>query len=744
MFWQDLDWYFDFVFERLAKTRPLTLSLVHALDFRNFAKDSYNLTIGAERHRSIPQSFKKLLGLLPNLRCILLDGHAEIDPSHVVTPSSAVHPGTERGQQLVMLSIPGCYTRLASTFFDSPQLRHLVYLDISGLLGSIKPLITSVAIGRHLQCLRVLKARDREIDDVMGIALFKAFQTRLWSLDISGNNLTDGVLDALRSRTFDSPSLRTESHFLAEGKLWKRPELLGADEYGDFHFIYESDWSGSFNHPERYFVDTPQYVQDSSRAQLQEYEAVRSQARCAAQLDTAEHVKDQITGGTHSSSPESTHIHSLDIAVSPVGITHLNLSGNHITCTGLQSLIRLSSGQLEHLDIESVQFQPADGNSWVGAWPKSTRLYGLLGSAPFFRPLLSSNLRSLRVHHSLVTQIPTLRLDRLSTLARWYLAETAVRERADKAFPQVFVPDMNPRITTLTLTKVPRRSSGPLVERLVRFFKLLSTQERSIYDARTTSAPFVPACVRGLRRIRLEFESDPMEDAAGLSVCEDIDAEKIMSSGDSGFSFFPTEGRSSSVTHPSHNQSPRAVQTDNGDALGASLRANGSQNSPLLNERIQKYPYSSIDTEYVPYRCTWLGVSSTVHVWVGSGVPGVVTAVNRYMQKVCEAELRCRVGPVMPTHVAAGAPEGTLIFYAAWEAMIMPPSPVLPAESHLRRMRDVLDDIKTWRRRAKAMMEAEVKAGGHPLGAPHFFWKGSLEVELMEEVEDYRSSRYWR
>ncbi|KAI8316430.1 hypothetical protein K4K61_007336 [Colletotrichum sp. SAR11_59] len=281
----DLDWYLAFAFDRVQHIRQSTLSLITTLDFRVFAKDTAHFH---NTNRTIPETLRLLPGVLPNLRCILLDGHTEADPATLnAAPNSGAKP------PLLVLSMAHCEAQLPSAFFTSNVLQHLVYLDVSGLPGSLQPLLAAAHGRRHLCHLKVLKARRREINDGLALQLFQAFKSRLWSLDLSENNITDAVIDEFVALCFNSPSLRSQSRFMAEGKL--SSDGHGNDSHGRFVSIHESDWSATFKHPERHFVDAPVYSADATR-DLQEDEAVRSNGSAPLRRDIADHVKAALAG----------------------------------------------------------------------------------------------------------------------------------------------------------------------------------------------------------------------------------------------------------------------------------------------------------------------------------------------------------------------------------------------------------------------------------------------------------------
>lgn len=722
--------------------RSSTLALVTTLDFRDFAKANTHF-YSDNNPRSIPETFKRLPSLFPNLRCILIDGHTEADPTSltVVAPPSVGGTEAPRNRPLV-LSIPDTDALLPPTFFTSDYVRHLIYLDISRLHGSLQPLLCAVRGPNHIPHLRILKVRGREVNDTTAEALFSVFKGKLWSLDLEDNYLTDAVVWPFARECFLSPTLRASHRFYEEGRL-SHHDGTGSTWYGPFQFIQESRWSGDFSHPERHFADAPGYSADVSRAIVQEHEAARADGRGALKQDTIDHIKAAIAGDMDHAPPKPSDIPHLDATSSPAGITHLTLTGNRMTSRGLEKLIRTTTGQLEQLVYDQPVLKPQN-TPWPAAWHRETSLHGIIGSTHVFRPVFSSNLRVLRIHHSLVTGIPTLETPGLSTMARLWIAETAIRERCDMAYPQTFEPDMNPRLTSLTLTKLPRRSVGPLTAKIINFLKLAAVQEQAIEQAsQGSTSRRSPVMVRGLRHIRLEFEADPIEDPAGWSNSDDLDAEDLMHLDDGeGFSFFSDENKPRSQQNsevkpelPPRRAAMGSPQIGSVQASAPASRATADSRSP--SARLQHTPFSDTKEEHIRRVINWDGHHSDVKVWIGPGVLGPHPAVNAYMQALADPSLQNdQVGPAMPAHVKAGVPPGELIFYAAWDAMLMPTEVAKPGRASLHGMRDVIEELRTFRMGEREKSRTEKR--------PHHFWTGKLEVVSQQSMEHYRSARYWR
>ncbi|VUC20609.1 unnamed protein product [Clonostachys rosea] len=702
-----VSWWLDFVFNRLGSVRPETRQLVHVLDTRGFAKDAYDFALDS----TFQQSLKQALGLLPNVNCLLLDGHQDVAPSTLIGPNT---------KPLQLLSISGSPFQLPNAFFNLPALQSLVYLDASHVPGSINPLIQPSI----LPDLRILKIRGRELDNTTLKALTALFRLRLWSLDIAHNKISDDVVGTITTNCFPMTKLRSPQHFYAEGKLVEAEH--GSYHLGTFVFVQESLWSRTFSHPERYLIDAPTYHAHPDRVQ-QEDEVFRSDGRNLGRRNSAEAASATLSGKQL----------GVDGFCFSRGLTHLDVSSNQLSCFGLVKLIQMSNGQLEDLTCDSI-FMLSPSSKGAKYWPKSTTLYGVVGAAHVFRPVFSSNLRTLRIHHSLVTHIPTLKSEGLSSLSSIYLVENEILPRLELAYGQTFIPDMNPRLVSLTLTGLPRRSSGPLVDRLVKFLKLLSIQERDIQDvgAAQVRSWRGPTVLKGLRHLRLEFEPDPMQD--GFSSLDDLDAANLMNSGEKGFSFF---GHDDDVRSPQKSPSPVTAFVEARERSDSQDTANSSTGTGGPQKSVRD------DQEYITYRGEWNGKHFSISVWIGE-VPNTNQVIREYRRLVVDQRLTEGVGPVTPAQVAVGVPPDAYVFHVTWCVATIPKQLVSPPIESLSGMRDVLDELKRYRLAGRARymeLKRDTAAGSVvPLGEPHFFWTGKLQVSTEGPAAQMRPSQYWR
>lgn len=678
-------------------------------DAREFARDSFDYSFelysGRNKGRRLGSCIREALTLLPTISCLVLDGHCDLDPNIAFS-------GPEMRNHLLLLSLANCPFSLPATFFHRPDMEHLVYLDASGIRGSFDSMLHHGVLPN----LRILKIRNREFQNNSFNTIIRHFGSQLWGLDISDNGISDLSVPMMIQSWFRS-SLRSDTHFLTEGRLISSE--MRSPSYGQFIFIEESEQSGSFSNPDRYFVDAPRYA---PYGQLLPPSPFRSDGQRGIRTDSLDSTIQVLSGQDPNLSDESIR--------NSHGITHLRLSNSGITSFGIESLLRNSGGHLEDLACDNMPLiTPSSHQSQL--WPKGVKLYGILNAAHFVRPVFSSNLRVLRLHHSFVTQVPTLEMGGLSTMARWYISENSILPRAEKLYPQCFVPDMNPRLTSLTLTHIPRRSSGPLIHKLVQFLKLLSVQERSIFDAKAASIKRrgTSGVLDGLRHVRLEFDADPREDD---SMGQGVDAEGLMNSGERGFSFF--------------NEEAPETQHDRLPASAAPESSGGDTDDKQQDERMPSRP------EYLSHPLEGQGGPSSIpslSVWIGNKEESRNYGIEDYRRLALSSpHVRDVIGPPTPSQVIAGVPPRSPIFQTAWCMAVMPQSLAVPSPTELEGMKDVLEELRRFRLvgKAKYMRLKEQLARDSTVlpGEPHGFWAGKLEVSREEAVPWGEPSRFWR
>lgn len=699
--------------------------MVRSLDFRAFALTASGLYSTDASERAISESFRVLPQLFPNLICLLLDGHPELDPSSLATARTTTSSSFE------LLDLASCRQELTPKLFCSQLFRDLIYLDISYVPGSIRSAIQLSLNPTYLPALRVLKIQGREVDDATAQLLFQTFRLQLWSVDLSDNKLTDGAIDALLQYCFSSLSFRDDSHFEVEGKV-VLPRNLGSNQYGLFEFVQESAHSASFTHPERYLADPPVYSHRADQTELQEWQTIRSDGTGPLRRDDAGAVKEIVLENALSLAGGTPRQLVHDLHIPRGGITHLYLNRNNLTANGIGRLLRVSPGRLEHFECDHCLLSPPILSLDEG-W-REVHVAGILGLAHLFRPAFSSNLRSLRVHHSIVTHIPDIHAEGLALATALRLSETVLSNNASRVYPQRFVPDMNPRIASLALTHIPARSTGRVIKQLTSFLELASIQQVNVRNARRRMNGRHATMLSGLRHIRLELDPDPdFSDDITLdsSTGRDIEYDKLLDPGDehfgnSTFSFFEDTKR------PTPNQ-PAATGRRSG-ANEPTRHTNVARFSHWTSGRLKSPPYSDTESQFINHHgeasSSWTGNVYSVPVWIGPGTIGPHAAVNEYMWNLQDAKLKTRVGPATPSHVAAGVPPLTYIFYAAWDAMIFPKNLAI-AINNLSA--EPLQDV------AAAIKEYRVGTKGTPR-----HWNGKIELVRTNRSSRYHASEYWR
>ncbi|KAL3606810.1 hypothetical protein FPOAC2_01776 [Fusarium poae] len=681
----DLDWLVGIVLGQLDRIRSETASLVRVLDTRSI-RGNCSLSMANILNASLRNAIRSF----PNMNCVLINGHEDLDPSEFLS---------EAGRQVQLLSMPDCSLSISTKLISS--LQGLVYLDLSRTLGSIRPLFQNGTLPE----LRVLKLQGKEVDDAAVENLANCFSTRLWSLDLEDNKLTDGSLYHLGARCVCPSDLRSNVHFDVEGKLeFGSPSPI----FGTSIRIIESEWSGSFSHPNLHLADAPSY--DLHDTLPREHLLKRLDGRDRIKCDSADAVCRGLQGEDPYLPPSSFQ--------GSQGLTHLNLSGNQISSLGAVELLTHSRGHLQSFSCDSMLLAPS--KAIATAWPKMAKLHGFC-AAWTLRPLFSSNLKIVKLHHSIVTRIPTLEIDELSALARLYVCENSILPRVKKAFPEAFIPDMNPRIESLTLTCIPRRSSGPLIDSLISFLKLLADQERAIFDMSSRRGPGVLA---GLRHFRLEFEPDPHGHDSYHG--EDIDAQQLLNSGETGFSFFEDEAKQGR---------PQIVSPAN-----SIYNLLPKDSSPPLND-LDQPEASHLDIDI------WMnGKSTSIQVWIGPK-DGKNPVFRDYRKLALHHKVRDHIGPASPAQVQAGVPSTELVFHTAWCMAMMPHEIKEPSRVELEGMRDVLTELKRFRLEGRAeYLELQKRFGSKIVspGPPHGFWLGKLEVSTRQVTLRRKKGSYWR
>ncbi|KAL7810795.1 hypothetical protein V8C44DRAFT_350050 [Trichoderma aethiopicum] len=635
--------------------------------------------------------FYQLLALLPNVESLLIDDFCRVN-ARCLDHADPSRPD----RRLLMLNLENNSHGISPSLTESRHLRALVYLDISGPAS-----VASASLdAQWLPELRILKMRRKQLNDYRWEAWAQLLRWRLWSLDISDNELTDESVRNLTALMYVNTRLRTKDRFDSEGMLERWHQCGAHDQY--------------ILRP-RYLIDAPPINNvDGADDRVVTPTQVRADGSTPVRPDTLNGVLDLLSRPGVSGPTEHLPGHR--------GITHLHISGNRLTADGIRELLVCSEGHLELFDCERMLFFPPKRRTTKTYPPrlKAPKLYvssavqmsGLPGSGHLFRPVYSSNLRVLRVHHSLVTNIPTLTMDGLRSVECAYLAEKCVFPRLEEAYPLPFLPDMNPRLQSLTLTCVPRYSFGPLIRRLAFFFRFLSLQA----EALSTLAKNADA--EAGRSLRLMAE-EPL----------DIDAEELMASGGASFSFFDSPLTETSNIKP---KQPRTIDLwreipDPPESPPGHNTMSPDQPSSSDSERQVWVLYANVNADLS-------GDTHTSHsvVWAGNGW-STNPVIRKYNHLVVNYRLQEGIGPATMHQTRAGAPVGCLLFHTAWLFAALPQTLSLPPDVDSQGKLDVAAELRQrWCRTQEDYQRAMQRFPNR-----HYFtWDGKFEIVDPKPVDN--------
>lgn len=709
------------------------MALIITLDLRNLRSGLKYQLAPISPTLDLVDAVVRVAAKLPNLRCFVVDGQADnrLEKSCAQLPKSPL-------QHLRLLSLAHCRVWLLGNFFANQVLGGLTYLDLSYSGESARVLLTSTSFfsASNLPNLGVLKLAGRALDDRDAYSLVSEFGRQLWSIDLSNNKLAGFIVPSLlRNNSAHQPGNRLQSgrHFEVEGVLRAAPMVPGA------FFVEESNYSANFSHPDRYLADAPLYTANDvslhdftrqpvvGRARLQGHEHVRG--------DSADDMIEALAGGPHDHVPMMPELSNPNQV--PGYITHIHFNGLALRSNHVQQMLEGNSGHLEHFECDTATYFP-DDNEWSGdkVHRPGFRLHGFPGAAYLFRPVYQSNLRVLKIHHSLVTNIPTLTNGAAPSLENLWRSEVVFCKQNDLAFPQLFSPDMNPRIYSLILGRVPRRSTGVVISRLIHLLKLAAVQEQNIERMKAAMFHRGTPVLRGLRHIRLEFEPESKDDLDCWERGEDM--EEAMKE----FSSFSDTTWDSKLS-PSSQDIGRTISKKS--ATSGLPKPLESQPISPSEKRLAGGPFADT-TGGEHYTATYrhAGQDASARIWVGSGVVSSTNppAINAYMRNLAADKTGSSLSdfvPASPSHVAAGVPPGSYIFKKAWNQILLPSAEDLalrPTMADLRGMEDVLEKIKSFRSETRKSYHAALaQHNGSNVGTrDHGFWTGKLEIDLLSSA----------
>lgn len=674
-----------FIDSKLNKLTAHTRALIRVLDARaTVGENAFSLYLGLTE-----KAVHRALELLPNLQSVFLDNNPNMDIRF--QRSDAIVNGQLK---MSMLSVQNCSNGVPIGLIKNYFLRGLVFLDVSGIASVSPQLLEPV----YLPELRILKLRCQGISSTAFAGLSAVLGRRLWSLDISDNKLTDDALQHKLSAMFLNNDLRSDARAQVEGTLERLPVITRS--HGQFFMLHESAQSVLFVPDDRYLADAPPYTNDV---------IMRSDGSVPVRSDTADGVlrllfQHDATNATH-------HIPN-------PGLTHLHLSGNQFSAFAIERMLRESHGQLELFDCDSMRLFPPSAAKGHPLCPSTAiQLDGFSGMSHIFRPVWSSNLRSLRIHHSLVTNIPTLRCSRYSSVECTYLAEMQIHPRHNLAYPLGFVPDMNPRLECLTLTCVPRRSFGPLVQILASFLQQLGLQESYVTETNKAeeSRPGKSLrLLRGLRNLTLEMEPEYSDKS---------DAEALMTFDETQYSFFD-----SPIEEVPLSPRPHLDLWSYPDMSQLKSPLTTVQPWDAYNPLPRTPDRDAMKDQWVVHRPED-GTSNTIVVWAGD--PEAANAIVKlYNYLVINCGMDEGAGPVNLTQQKAGAPCECLIFHTVWlyaslPQRIQPPQAAALQDEIKSKSKDVAAALRQLRVPTHEVLERARKADPN---TTYWYWRGTLRI----------------
>ncbi|KAI4219922.1 MAG: hypothetical protein L6R36_007983 [Xanthoria steineri] len=313
-----------------------------------------------------PGWLRDVLVKLPNLQSLLVSqlpffDHASLLALRSYSNAAPAADAHQPSFPLRLLIATQCINTTQKSLADALlAFPNLVFLDLSRTSGARDAIVLSKL--QHMSNLQILKLCGIQLrDDDLGV-LSDAIGIRVRSLDVRNNLLTDKAVRTL-----------LQSCFLLAEKAYDP----SSRQLRDLSSATEEDWPSGALKPDPAVLDE---FQDES-------------------FDTR--YLRRLTHGLVSRMPSEDQAHA--------GITHLYISGNHLTVEGISSLIK--SGRLHVLDAGAVDtarvFRGPSSSTSLPATNFHAPTLRLLGGEKLTLILAkyaSKKLTSLRVDHSVVTK----------------------------------------------------------------------------------------------------------------------------------------------------------------------------------------------------------------------------------------------------------------------------------------------------------------------------------------------------
>ncbi|KAF7907458.1 uncharacterized protein EAF01_005044 [Botrytis porri] len=483
----------------LKRVRVLDLRALHEIR-RDRAQTQDCIVFGAHLK---PEWFFKFFKNFSNLNCILLAPTCSED--YGVITGADLPDDDHASPQPEFMSAAGCNTFNYSLLLNHNITKNLIYLDASETARSTN--WRAMFTQQNLPKLRILKLRCLRLTDTMLPPIVTNSRGQIWSLDLRDNLLTDNVIYPLIRGCF----------------LGRLPDY----KHGPFCAI-----------DDELFEDPPVYseVNESSDSSPRTITTLRPDS-----------IHD-VESSRHGINILQRRNNAEDNLLLVTGLTHLYISNNKFTALASKILLA-STNSLQVLDIGSTRPNPSSIDT-------DTHQH----SIPYLSRKWQPRLEVLRIHHSIVTlQPPTTKP--FNKNSHSYSDESPITPTPpDDTTP--FDPLNTPRLHTLTLTSLPRKSPSPsptnpnLLPPLQHLLHRLTTQEQTIQDILSTQKPLTnrraPPLYPGLRNLILEFL--PEERVAhygtgggGRSITNDQDADAYHQELARDFSFLSQEDVSSAT-----------------------------------------------------------------------------------------------------------------------------------------------------------------------------------------------------
>lgn len=446
-----------------------------------------------------PEKLFTMLHCYPNLNCLLLHEASSQD--------FGTSSGVDSAQQYKgntspeWISIAGSGTVDISHIAATKFTENLIYLDASASRRG--PNWTRALTIRNFPSLRILKLRSLRLTDELLPSLITNSRCQLWSLDLRDNLLTDRtIVELLQKETF----LGNIPGFARSRNL----EFQGNSVFFSGLDMHTSD--------EMYFANPPHYDEEASDGVV------------AFRPDIVGEIRHSSSGRNQVPILERRRGEQDDL-LEFTGITHLWLSKNKLTAKGVWYLLS-STNRLQLLDVGSVRTTLVPIGTGVGA----PDIFAQEFTTDALRLDACPRLEELRIHHSIITQFPSVisrsnsyNIHEISSNARITQACHSAMKQQNGHMLAPFDANQNTKLRVLTLTSIPRRGTPALFQALRFFIVRLAAQETNVAEIRYSIGAHrrSPELLTGLRKLRLEFlpEDSAARARASSSVTGDRDAE---------------------------------------------------------------------------------------------------------------------------------------------------------------------------------------------------------------------------